>query len=233
MVRWFHLGEISLFLTGGLLLGLVIVQWWRDISREGTLLGQHTAIVELGLRWGIVLFIVSEVFFFLSFFWAFFHRRLSPRVELGSIWPPLGIKPFNPLYIPLLNTLLLVTSGLTITISHHAIMQSDGFEALVYLGATIVLGTLFTFLQGFEYVEASFRISDRVYGSTFFIATGFHGIHVLVGTIFFLAVTIFRHASFRFRSLHHFGFEAAAWYWHFVDVVWLFLYLVVYVWGGL
>jgi len=231
IVSWFHLNSIILFFLGLAILLLVIYQWWRDISREGSAQGHHRAIVELGLRWGILLFIVSEVFFFLSFFWAFFHRSLAPNVELGGLWPPLGLVVFNPFQVPLLNTVVLVSSGVRVTWAHHAIMEGKFYQFKLAIILTIGLGIYFTILQGLEYYEARFSFADRVYGSTFFIATGFHGLHVIIGTLFLL-VCLLRHLKFEFSPLHHFGFEAAAWYWHFVDVVWLFLYLVVYWWGG-
>ena len=230
IVSWFHLNTTFLFFIGNLLLILVIIQWWRDISREGSIQGLHTSIVELGLRWGIILFIVSEIFFFVRFFWAFFHRRLSPNPDIGSIWPPFGIKVFNPFQVPLLNTVILISSGISVTWSHHALIEGKFYQVTQSLLITVCLGVYFTILQVLEYYEATFTFADRVYGSTFFIATGFHGLHVLVGTIF-LGVTLIRHLNCEFRSNHHFGFEAAAWYWHFVDVVWLFLYLVIYWWG--
>ena len=231
ILSWFHLQDITLFIIGLAVLSLVIYQWWRDITREGAAQGFHRAIVELGLRWGILLFIVSEVFFFLRFFWAFFHRRLSPAVELGGVWPPSGILTFNPFQVPLLNTIVLVSSGVRVTWAHHAIIEGLYYQFKLALSLTIFLGIYFTMLQGLEYYEARFTFADRVYGSTFFIATGFHGLHVIIGTLFLL-VCLVRHSRYEFSSTHHFGFEAAAWYWHFVDVVWLFLYLVIYWWGG-
>nr|UDF84361.1 cytochrome c oxidase subunit III [Phyllodiaptomus tunguidus]UDF84439.1 cytochrome c oxidase subunit III [Phyllodiaptomus tunguidus]UDF84452.1 cytochrome c oxidase subunit III [Phyllodiaptomus tunguidus] len=231
MVSWFHLNSASLFILGLIILLLVMYQWWRDVSREGSAQGCHSSIVELGLRWGMLLFIVSEVFFFLSFFWAFFHSSLAPNVELGGVWPPLGVLAFNPFQVPLLNTIVLVSSGISVTWAHHALMEGKFSQTKLGLLLTIILGVYFTFLQGLEYFEASFSFADSVYGSTFFIATGFHGLHVIIGTLF-LSVCLVRHLNFEFNPAHHFGFEAAAWYWHFVDVVWLFLYLVVYWWGG-
>ena len=231
IVSWFHLNSMRLFFLGLAILLLVIYQWWRDISREGASQGHHRAIVELGLRWGMLLFIVSEVFFFLRFFWAFFHSSLAPNVELGGVWPPLGLVVFNPFQVPLLNTLVLVSSGVRVTWAHHAIIEGKFYQFKLAMVLTVFLGVYFTMLQGLEYYEARFSFADRVYGSTFFIATGFHGLHVIIGTLF-LTVCLARHLNFEFRPSHHFGFEAAAWYWHFVDVVWLFLYLVVYWWGG-
>lgn len=228
---WFHARSLILFFLGILILALVIVQWWRDIAREGCLQGLHTSITELGLRWGMALFIVSEIFFFVSFFWAFFHRSLTPTIEVGSLWPPIGILAFNPFQVPLLNTIVLLSSGVRVTWAHHALIEANFSQTQQGLGLTVILGVYFTALQAIEYYEASFTFADRVYGSTFYLATGFHGLHVLVGTAF-LIVCYFRHINIEYRAAHHFGFEAAAWYWHFVDVVWLFLYLTIYWWGG-
>ena len=219
-----------MFFIGLILLIIVIIQWWRDITREGVVQGLHTSIVELGLRWGIILFIISEIFFFLRFFWAFFHRSLSPNIEVGSIWPPYGIKVFNPFQVPLLNTIILLSSGVRVTWAHHSLIIGNFNETKKGLIITVILGTYFTMLQGLEYIEASFTFADRIYGSTFFIATGFHGLHVIIGTIF-LFIILIRHLNYEFNKNHHFGFEAAAWYWHFVDVVWLFLYIIIYWWG--
>jgi len=231
LVKWFHQYNINLFILGILITLLTIYQWWRDISREGTFQGLHTIPVINGLKWGIILFIVSEIFFFISFFWRFFHRRLSPNIELGITWPPLGIQAFNPFQIPLLNTVILLTSGISVTWAHHRLMENNHSQTSQRLFITILLGIYFTILQAYEYLEAPFSIADSVYGSTFFIATGFHGLHVLIGTIF-LFICLVRHINFHFSKNHHFGFEAAAWYWHFVDVVWLFLYVSIYWWGN-
>ena len=230
-IIWFYLKDTSLILLSIASLILVRFQWWRDISRERTFQGLHTKIVETGIRWGIVLFIVSEVMFFSSFFWAFFHSSLSPNVEVGAQWPPVGIQPFNPFSVPLLNTIILLSSGIRVTWSHHAIIVGNLSESIQSLLITIVLGIYFTFVQLLEYIEAPFTFSDSAYGSTFFIATGFHGLHVIVGTSFLLAIFV-RLVKCRFSKVHHFGFEAAAWYWHFVDVVWLFLFVWIYWWGG-
>lgn len=231
IVKWFHNFNINLLILGYLIIILTIYQWWRDVSREGTFQGKHTILVTKGLRWGIILFIISEIFFFISFFWAFFHSRLSPNIEIGATWPPTNIVPFNPFQIPLLNTIILITSGVTVTWAHHAIIENNHSQITQGLFLTIILGIYFTFLQAYEYLEAPFTIADRIYGSTFFIATGFHGLHVIIGTIFLL-ICLIRHINNQFSSNHHFGFEAAAWYWHFVDVVWLFLYISIYWWGN-
>lgn len=231
LVKWFHQFRQFLIILGISIVLITIYQWWRDIRREGAYQGKHTLNVTVGLRWGIILFIVSEVFFFLSFFWAFFHRRLSPNIEIGAIWPPLNISVFNPFQIPLLNTIILLTSGISVTWAHHGLIENSFSQAYQGLIFTVILGVYFSLLQAFEYIEASFTLADRAYGATFFIATGFHGLHVLIGTIFLL-VCLIRLTQNHFSRGHHFGFEAAAWYWHFVDVVWLFLFISIYWWGG-
>jgi cytochrome c oxidase subunit 3 len=226
-----YTGGLSLFFTGLLTIIYVMYTWWRDVIREATFEGQHTVQVQKGLRMGMILFILSEVMFFFGFFWAFFHSALAPTPEIGSVWPPQGIDVINAWGIPLLNTVILLTSGATITWAHHAIVAGNRRNAITGFVLTLTLAVFFTMLQLFEYLEASFTISDSVYGSTFYMATGFHGIHVIVGTIF-IAVAFVRLLQHHFTQEHHFGFEAAAWYWHFVDVVWLFLFVVIYWWGG-
>lgn len=194
---------------GLLIISITIVYWWRDILRERTFQGFHTLNVSAGMRWGMILFIISEVCFFFAFFWAYFHRRLVPRGELGSVWPPVGIIALNPFHVPLLNTAVLLGSGVTVTAAHHGLMAGLFKESWIRLLITVVLGVYFTVLQGFEYYEASFGIYDGVYGTTFFVATGFHGLHVLIGTIF-LGICLVRHLYGQFSDSHHFGFEAAA-----------------------
>jgi len=222
---------LSCFFIG--LLGIIYTMfvWWRDIIREATYEGQHTLPVQVGLRYGMLLFIASEVMFFFAFFWAFFASSMAPDIALGGIWPPKGIDVLNAFEIPLVNTMILLLSGMTVTWAHHSILAGHYYGGTVGLAFTVILGVLFTMLQAFEYYVATFRITDGVYGSTFYMATGFHGFHVFVGTMFLL-VCLYRQANFHFTSSHHFGFEAAAWYWHFVDVVWLFLFCAVYWWGG-
>jgi len=227
-VRWFHNLNYYLIITIPCTL-LCIYQWWRDITREATFQGCHTSMVYKGMRLGIILFIISEIIFFISFFWAYFHSALAPRIEIGQLWPPYGIKPFNPFDIPLINTIILVSSGLTVTWCHHSILNKNFKERKKSLLLTIILGIYFTSLQLIEYLESPFTIADSVYGSTFFIATGFHGLHVIIGTLF-LFFSYIRLNFLHFSPTHHFGFEAAAWYWHFVDVVWLFLYISIYWW---
>lgn len=197
LIKWFHNLNINLLILGYFIVLLTIYQWWRDICREGTFQGKHTILVSKGLRWGIILFIISEIFFFISFFWAFFHRRLSPNIEIGSIWPPISIISFNPFQIPLLNTIILITSGITVTWAHHALIENNYTQTSQRLFITIILGIYFTILQAYEYIEAPFTIADSIYGSTFFLATGFHGLHVIIGTIF-LITCFFRHLNNHF-----------------------------------
>nr|YP_009169470.1 cytochrome c oxidase subunit III [Obscurella hidalgoi]AKL90687.1 cytochrome c oxidase subunit III [Obscurella hidalgoi] len=228
---WLHgLTPFVAILGLGVIL-ITMVQWWRDVIRESTYQGFHTSKVASGLRWGMILFIVSEVCFFFAFFWAYFHSSLAPSVELGSCWPPAGVVPLNPFEVPLLNTGVLLGSGVTVTWAHHSLMEGKRLGSLQSLAMTVILGLYFTFLQAEEYLETFFTIADGVYGSSFFVATGFHGLHVLIGSSF-LIVCFMRAYRWHFSKNHHFGFEAAAWYWHFVDVVWLFLYLSIYWWGS-
>jgi heme/copper-type cytochrome/quinol oxidase subunit 3 len=188
-------------------------------------------MVQAGMRMGMILFIASEVMFFFGFFWAFFHAALVPVQEIGCVWPPQGIEVFNAWEVPFLNTVILLTSGATCTWAHHAIVAGDRQSAILALVFTLVLAVLFTGFQVYEYQHASFTMSDGIYGSCFFMATGFHGFHVQIGTLF-LFICLIRLCRHHFTREHHFGFEAAAWYWHFVDVVWLFLFVAVYWWGG-
>lgn len=231
LVHWFHSNSAILLSIGLICTILTIIQWWRDIIREGTFKGLHTKNLLSCLRFGIILFILSEVCFFFAFFWAFFHRALAPTPEIGCTWPPTGITPINAFRVPLLNTAVLLASGATVTWAHHRLTEGSGKEAKQALFLTIALGAYFTKLQLGEYQEAPFTIADRIYGTTFFVATGFHGLHVLIGSTF-LAVCFIRLILDHFSIDRHFGFEAAAWYWHFVDVVWIFLFICIYWWGS-
>nr|WEG22882.1 cytochrome c oxidase subunit III [Diprion sp.] len=230
MIKWFNFKLMNMLILGIMITILIMYQWWRDMIRESTFQGLHTSNVIKGLKLGMILFIVSEIFFFLSFFWTFFHSSLSPSIEIGSTWPPMNITPFNPYEIPLLNTIILVSSGATITWTHHSIMNNMKKESLNSLMLTILLGMIFSYLQWYEYKQSSFTMADSIYGSTFFISTGFHGIHVIIGTIFIL-INYTRINNNHYSKMHHLGFEAASWYWHFVDVVWLFLYISIYWWS--
>lgn len=231
-VLWVNL-KVSLLsvLFPLLVLVLMAFMWWKDVMRE-RLIGYHTHKLEVSLRIGMLLFILSEVFFFVSFFWAFYDASLSPTIEIGLSWPPKGIIPLSVYSVPLLNTVILLTRGITVTWAHHSIMNNFFNKSVVSLAATVGLGAYFMLIQYVEYREARFAMADGVYGSTFFMATGFHGFHVTVGALFLSYVLV---ALLRGQILynHHFAFEAAAWYWHFVDVVWLFLFINIYWWGRL
>jgi cytochrome c oxidase subunit 3 len=226
-----YAGGGALLMSGLISTIYVSYTWWKDIVREGTYEGQHTSEVQKGLRLGMVLFIASEVMFFFAFFWAFFHSSLSPTFDIGGVWPPEGIEVLNPWEVPLLNTVILLTSGATVTWAHHGIVAGSREGAFAGLFLTVGLAIIFTSLQALEYYTAAFSISDSVYGATFFLATGFHGFHVFIGTCF-LTICTLRLVCHHFTREHHFGFEAAAWYWHFVDVVWLFLFVTIYWWGS-
>jgi len=222
------------FAALGLALALTTVfagYWLGDVVYEATILRQHSLAVQRGLRLGFALFIVSEIMFFFGLFWAFFHSSLAPAIQIGGVWPPKGITPFDPFGVPLFNTFLLLTSGAAVTWAHYALLTERETEAAWALATTIFLGLSFTLCQIYEYATASFSIHDSVYGSVFYVTTGFHGMHVLVGSIF-LAVCLYRTIQQHFESYQHVGFEAAAWYWHFVDVVWLFVFVSIYWWGN-
>ncbi len=261
------------FIFGAALLAFTFVGWWRDVIQESVVRGDHTPVVKIGLRFGMVLFIASEVMFFVAWFWAYFNSAFFPHdVSIGQ-WPPEGVVTLDPWHFPVLNTLILLTSATTVTWAHHAILHGDRKGAVQGLLLTVCLGLSFTCIQAWEYSHAPFTFGfngaalapfkdpahlalstgsmipidkilpafksaagsggdlGAIYGSTFFMATGFHGFHVIVGTIF-LAVCLFRALAGQFTPERHFGFEAAAWYWHFVDVVWLFLFSWIYVWGA-
>nr|QKK36450.1 cytochrome c oxidase subunit III [Trioza erytreae] len=213
-----------------LLILFTMFKWWNDIQRESTFQGNHTFNVTNSMKYGMIMFITSEVLFFFSFFWSFFHHSLSPNMEMGLKWPPMNIISFNPLHIPLLNTIILLSSGISVTWAHSAMMNNNFYKTKQSLMITIMLGLYFTFLQYYEYKYSPFCISDSIYGSTFFITTGFHGIHVIIGTMF-LIHSFFRMQMLHFSNNHHLGMELSIWYWHFVDVVWLFLYMTIYWWG--
>jgi cytochrome c oxidase subunit 3 len=228
MHGYFYGGTI--LTLGFFLVLLTMFGWWKAVIWEAVVVGHHTKEVQRGLRQGMILFIVSEVMFFFSFFWAFFHSGLNPTVEINQ-WPPEGLDVIDPFFIPLLNTIVLLTSGATVTWAHHAVFTGCLKSTFNGLYETVLLGCFFIFVQGFEYVDAPFTISDSVFGSVFFLTTGFHGFHVVIGTLF-LIVCLKRLHNREFSREHHVGFECAVWYWHFVDVVWLFLFVVVYWWSG-
>ena len=242
----------TLFVPGAMIILASAFMWWRDIIREAHA-GDHTPVVQLHLRYGMILFIASEIMFFVAWFWAYFDASLFPsgvhqlqnstamiglveRNQLtGGVWPPKAGEGFqhvfNPWGLPLVNTLILLLSGVTVTWAHHALLENNRRGLIWGLICTVLLGALFTTFQAIEYGHAAFTYGGHIYGATFFMATGFHGAHVLIGTIF-LAVCLFRALQGDFTPKQHFGFEAAAWYWHFVDVVWLFLFACIYVWGS-
>nr|YP_003331105.1 cytochrome c oxidase subunit III [Herdmania momus]CAX65567.1 cytochrome c oxidase subunit II [Herdmania momus] len=231
LVLWMH-SKTFVFVGGSFFLMVFLVySWWRDVVREGSYLGFHGVMVQKGLRIGMMLFIVSEVFFFLGFFWAFFHSSLSVLADISEEWPPVGLEPMDPMGVPLLNTVVLLSSGVTVTYCHYSVLTDSFGGGLMGLVWTLALGFFFTLLQLLEYVESSFSIADSVYGSVFFMATGFHGFHVIVGSLFLL-VCLLRMGVGHFSSTQHVGLECAIWYWHFVDVVWIFLYVSIYWWGS-
>jgi len=222
-----------------------MIGWWIEVVKEANG-GDHTPVVSIGLRYGMIMFIASEVMFFVAWFWIFFEMALFHNVRTASAidevrtawqtWPPKGVETVSPWHLPLVNTLTLLLSGTTVTWAHHALLEGDRKGAKIGLLLTILLGVLFTSIQAYEYhhilTEQLFYSPDAanagLYGSAFFMATGFHGFHVLIGTIF-LTVCLLRLIGGGFTPERHFGFEAAAWYWHFVDVVWLFLFAFIYV----
>ncbi|MBI3452553.1 MAG: cytochrome c oxidase subunit 3 [Rhodospirillales bacterium] len=218
-------------LIGVVLVLFTMAGWWGQVIKESRTPGVHSAVVRLGLRYGMFLFIASEVMFFVAFFWAFFHFSLFPEHTVGGVWPPKDVVPFDAWDLPFLNTLILLTSGATVTWAHHALREQNRPHLIYGLALTVALGLAFTALQAYEYSHAAFGFTGGIYPSTFFMATGFHGFHVIVGTIF-LSVCLGRAMKGHFTPERHFGFEAAAWYWHFVDVVWLFLFCVIYWWGS-
>ena len=205
--------------------------WFRDVISESTYLGHHTLAVQKGINLGVSLFIISEIFFFLAVFWSYFHSALSPCLELGAQWPPKGIVPINPFELPLLNTVLLLGSGVTITYSHHSLIRGDKNGAILGAIITLFLACFFTYLQGIEYAVSTFTISDGTFGSCFYFGTGFHGFHVIIGTIFLLVASARAEAN-QLTGDHHLGLESGILYWHFVDVVWILLFLCFYMWGA-
>jgi cytochrome c oxidase subunit 3 len=241
VVSWMH----KMFAAAPIVFGVGLIGvlytmfcWWRDVVREAEHQGHHTRVVQLHHRYGMILFIASEVMFFVAWFWAYFNSALFPadahqfarEALFGGVWPPKGIETFDPWHLPLLNTLILLTSGTTVTWAHHALLHDDRQGVKWGLILTIALGATFTCVQAYEYAHATFSFGKNVYGSTFFMATGFHGAHVIIGTLF-LIVCLIRVYAGHFKPKQHLGFEFAAWYWHFVDVVWLFLFACIYVWG--
>ncbi|MAU66450.1 cytochrome c oxidase subunit 3 [Hyphomonas sp.] len=237
-------GTVWLLAVGFAMVGWVMIGWWREVIKEGKH-GDHTPVVTIGLRYGMILFIASEVMFFVGWFWSFFEFAIYHSARVGENWdaanplfaealakfgdwPPVGVETFDPFHLPLINTLILLLSGTTVTWAHHALQHDDRSGAKLGLFVTILLGMAFTALQVFEYSHAQFSFDGTLYGSAFFMATGFHGAHVVIGTLF-LIVCLIRMLTGGMSAKKHLGFEFAAWYWHFVDVVWLFLFAFVYV----
>jgi len=221
---------ISLIFISFTLLIFFLIRWFLDIVIESTYEGNHTSKVQKGLRLGMLLFIVSEIMFFFSFFWAFFHCSLSPSIDIGNIWPPRFITTLDAWSLPLVNTIILLSSGVTITLAHKAILLNNRKLVTIGILLTVFYGLIFSVIQYYEYIESPFSINDGIYGSLFFMLTGFHGFHVFIGSIF-LIICIFRHILYHFNNNQHIGLECAIYYWHFVDVVWLFLFILVYIWG--
>lgn len=237
---WMHEMQSGPYVTIGGLIAILICCWcwWGDVIKEGIIDKAHTAPVKVGLRYGMGLFIVSEVMFFFAFFWAYFNASVFPLMPLDDIWaiadgiwPPEGIVTFDPWDLPFMNTLVLLLSGCTVTWAHHALLEGKNDDVITALWYTVGLGVFFSLLQAYEYSHAAFGLTDGVYASTFYLATGFHGLHVIIGTIF-LAVCLGRAYKGHLTPEGHLGFEFAAWYWHFVDVVWLFLFVSIYWWGA-
>nr|ALO64582.1 cytochrome c oxidase subunit III [Andrena nitida] len=230
MVLLMYMKMTSLLLLSTMTLILCLFQWWRDVIRESTFQGFHTYTVTKLIKMSMILFIISELMFFVAFFWTYFHSSIAPSIEIGMTWPPTSIKQINPYNIPLLNSVILVSSGITITWAHYALMTEKMMETKMSLMLTIMLGVYFTFLQVIEYMETTFCFNDSIYGSIFFMTTGFHSSHVNIG-LMFLSTCFMRLSMNHFSKMHHLHFETASWYWHFVDIIWLFLYITIYWWN--
>lgn len=237
---YIFMNSIVLVLQGGSNIPLVIALlalvssmtlWWKDVIIESTYQGHHTSTVVNGIRMGFMLFIITELFLFVTIFWTQLHSALVPDIQLGSIWPPMGIEGMNPFGIPLLNTFLLLSSGASVTWAHYSLLNSNKNETIISLALTIIYATVFTLLQIYEYYYASFTFVDAVYGCTFYSATGLHALHVMIGNIF-LIIAFIRIIKNHFTDTHHLGFELGIIYWHFVDLVWLALFIVFYYWGS-
>nr|AKM69970.1 cytochrome oxidase subunit III [Thripsaphis sp. YW-2015] len=219
------------FLMNWLTINFIAMWWRRDDIEESTFQGNHNFFIMNLIKLSMILFIISEMFLFISFFWNFLHNSLAPSIELGLNWPPKNIKFFNPILIPLLNTIILITSSFTITLAHFYLMNNKKNKSEKFLLLTIILSVYFLYLQKIEYNEATFTFSDSIFGSSFYMATGFHGLHVIIGTLF-LTLNLMRMLKMHFSFLHHISFELAAWYWHFIDIIWLFLYMTFYWWNN-
>lgn len=224
--------KINRFIIINLIIVITIsITWWRDIIRERTFQGNHNFYIINLIKFRIILFIISEIFLFISFFWNFLHNSLAPSIELGLNWPPKNILFFNPILIPLLNTIILLTSSFTITLTHIYLLNNKKKNTILFINLTIILRLYFLILQIIEYKQATFTFSDSIFGSSFYIATGFHGLHVIIGTIF-LILNLIRIKNLHLSFIHHIRFELRAWYWHFIDIIWLFLYITFYWWNN-
>ena len=229
-INIFNYYKISLISIGTLRIIICSYQWWRDIIRERTFQGLHSNIIYKRLKLSIILFIISELLFFISFFWRYLNSSLSPNIEIGNIWPPKNIHQFNPYEIPLLNTIILLSSRITITLRHYYLIKKKKIKSIIILIITIIIGIIFSIIQIYEYYNSTFSINDSIYGSLFFITTGFHGLHVIIGTLF-LIISLIRIINNHLSRYHHFGFEASSWYWHFVDLIWIIVYSIIYWWN--
>lgn len=223
LVSYIHNYDNKLIIIATIVTTVISILWWKDVIREASYQGNHTLQVVKGIKLGVILFIVSEIMLFISFFWGLLHSSLSPSVEIGSSWPPIGITTIDKYSVPLLNTIILLTSGTALTLTHHSIVKGKVERKGIII--TIVLALIFTVLQYIEYKSNTFNISDSVYGTTFYSLTGLHGLHVIVGTIYLIVSAI------RIKKItqnHHIGLLTASWYWHFVDIVWIIVYVIVY-----
>nr|AKM70110.1 cytochrome oxidase subunit III [Kurisakia onigurumii] len=224
--------KLNLYYFMNLMLIIMLsMLWWRDIIRESTFQGNHNFNIMNLIKLSMILFIISEMFLFISFFWNFLHNSLAPSIELGLNWPPKNIMFFNPMLIPMLNTIILLTSSFTVTLTHFYLLNNKKNKTLMFMNLTILMSLYFLLLQMLEYKQAMFTFSDSIFGSSFYMATGFHGLHVIIGTIF-LMLNLIRMMKNHFSFIHHISFELAAWYWHFIDIIWLFLYMTFYWWNN-
>jgi len=230
-VFWFYRHSFRLVLLGLISLVVLSFLWTQDLARESNYLGKHAQSSQIRFKLGMLLFIFSEVIFFFRFFWTFLHFRLNPIGDIGLSWPPNSVCPLDPFRVPLLNTFILVSSGRTLTLSHHYLLGGYLNSRKIWLILTLILAVAFTLCQGFEYFQAFYRIRMSNYGRIFFLSTGFHGSHVLAGTNLLL-ISLIKLFRSNYNGWHHIRFETAAWYWHFVDVVWLGLFSLVYWWAA-
>ena len=225
------IGITFFVLLSFILLFITMIFWFKDIITESSYLGNHTSGVRKGLNVGIGLFIISEALFFLAIFWTYFHSCITPTIELATKWPPTGVESIDPFEFPFLNTLILLFSGISVTYSHHSLIEGNRKSYIISLLFTIILALFFTILQVIEYSISFFTVSDSIFGSCFYIGTGFHGFHVIIGTIFLLFGLI-RSLFYHFTEDHHLGLEFAILYWHFVDIIWLILFISFYYLGS-